>query len=526
MLVDAGDGGIPPMPYGSYTQVILPGRDAFDVTCPSGESHHLNLDEVNSQFTDSDGGVATNCPEYADLVPRAVFSINPPALGVAGAVSFSIYWPPSSGNYPPWDADVPPVQAQLVTYVNCAIEPGGSGVSPGLPPQCMDMMQDGNETDVDCGGPEKSCGCPARCGAGLKCKTNCDCDPTLGLVCEPVMGVLQCALFSDAGAAVPPDPACAKDLLCQDGVKDGDETDTDCGGCCVTQGKTCAIGQHCLADTDCGSAGVCFQNTCVPQAHCTDTKQDFGETDVDCGGTCDAQGLTCALGQKCAVAADCMTNVCKSGKCAAKDCSVSCGVGCPNKCAVLQPCATNADCTTNACLPVDGGLLCVESSCTDMVQDGAETDVDCGGPSCPPCPDGDMCSKNSDCVDMICGPSSPTVDKCFPTSCLTDAGVLCGGGTCQLCKDGQACMTNADCVSDGCVPMAIDGGTANFCEPPTCTDGVQDGPETDVDCGGSGGCPRCAPGKKCLVNSDCQTDPANPDAGPTCLMIGTSLICQ
>ena len=30
----------------TYTQTFAPGRDAFDVTCPSGESHHFNLDEI------------------------------------------------------------------------------------------------------------------------------------------------------------------------------------------------------------------------------------------------------------------------------------------------------------------------------------------------------------------------------------------------------------------------------------------------------------------------------------------------
>ena len=38
--------------------------------------------------------------------------------------------------------------------------------------------------------------------------------------------------------------------------------------------------------------------------------------------------------------------------------------------------------------------------------------------------------------------------------------------------------------------------------PATCSDGVKDGNETDVDCGGS--CVACPNGKDCLVNSDCQ----------------------
>ena len=38
---------------------------------------------------------------------------------------------------------------------------------------------------------------------------------------------------------------------------------------------------------------------------------------------------------------------------------------------------------------------------------------------------------------------------------------------------------------------------------PTCRDGVKNQDETDVDCGGSGSCPRCLDSKKCKLPSDC-----------------------
>jgi hypothetical protein len=43
----------------------------------------------------------------------------------------------------------------------------------------------------------------------------------------------------------------------------------------------------------------------------------------------------------------------------------------------------------------------VGSSCSDGVQDGDETDVDCGG-SCAPCPNGDHCSQPKDCSGAAC----------------------------------------------------------------------------------------------------------------------------
>jgi hypothetical protein len=36
---------------------------------------------------------------------------------------------------------------------------------------------------------------------------------------------------------------------------------------------------------------------------------------------------------------------------------------------------------------------------------------------------------------------------------------------------------------------------------PTCSDGIKNGSESDVDCGGS--CPRCANGRTCLSRNDC-----------------------
>jgi hypothetical protein len=42
------------------------------------------------------------------------------------------------------------------------------------------------------------------------------------------------------------------------------------------------------------------------------------------------------------------------------------------------------------------------ASCTDAIQNGSETDVDCGGGACPDCPNGDTCSVNGDCQSNNC----------------------------------------------------------------------------------------------------------------------------
>ncbi len=97
-------------------------------------------------------------------------------------------------------------------------------------------------------------------------------------------------------------------------------------------------------------------------------------------------------------------------------------------------------------------MICQPATCTDGVQNENETDVDCGG-VCPPCANGKMCGTG------------------------TDPGANC---TNKICTNG-------------------------ICQAATCTDGVQNGNETDVDCGG-GTCPPCNPGQKCDVGGDCVGD--------------------
>jgi hypothetical protein len=55
---------------------------------------------------------------------------------------------------------------------------------------------------------------------------------------------------------------------------------------------------------------------------------------------------------------------------------------------------------------------------------------------------------------------------------------------------------------------------------PTCSDGIQNGNETGVDCGGD--CPRCADGQGCATRDDCAS--ARCDGG-TCLGCTSNLDC-
>jgi hypothetical protein len=80
----------------------------------------------------------------------------------------------------------------------------------------------------------------------------------------------------------------------------------------------------------------------------------------------------------------------------------------------------------------------------------------------------------------------------------------------------EGCETSDDCSGGR---ECIDGA----CEAPTCTDGIQNQDETDVDCGGMT-CGPCAAGKSCRLEFDCifscvdgvcqQSGSGGPDGGP------------
>src|SRR5262249_2909391 len=67
--------------------------------------------------------------------------------------------------------------------------------------------------------------------------------------------------------------------------------------------------------TDCPSK-ICQNNTCVP-ATCADTVKNGSESDIDCGGK-DCAG--CDDGKTCLAPGDCASGVCTGGKCAPPAC--------------------------------------------------------------------------------------------------------------------------------------------------------------------------------------------------------------
>jgi len=123
------------------------------------------------------------------------------------------------------------------------------------------------------------------------------------------------------------------------------------------------------------------------------------------------------------------------------------------------PGASSASCGAGPCAETTSVPIVVKNG----VKDGAETDVDCGG---------------------------PTADKC---------------------DDGKACLEARDCTSSVC--------GEGLCQPPSPSDGVENGSETDVDCGGDAA-PKCVAEQGCVAPSDCTSNACSPagkcQVAPSC----------
>lgn len=168
---------------------------------------------------------------------------------------------------------------------------------------------------------------------------------------------------------------------------------------------------------------------------------------------------------------------------------------------------------------VDCGGVCPDvcpPSCDDGIQNQGETGIDCGGPNCAPC-----------CTDMtlsilfdswpseiswsIVNSAGTTVESfAYPDNALanqTDTRTFCLPDDCYVFTINDSYGDGLyDTQNTGNYSLVDDSGntlssatgnfgssnTDDFCVPvPTCSDGVMNGDETGIDCGGS--CPNDCP---------------------------------
>ena len=371
------------------------------------------------------------------------------------------------------------------------------------PSSCDDGFLNGQETGIDCGGPD-CIACPT-CDDGIQNgeETGVDCGGPDCIVCP----------------------------TCNDGIKNGDEEGIDCGG------------------SDCISCNGCFD-----QLDYNDFNTDMGIW-IDGGSDCrrgDAQyavgGVGAAVRLRDNSSSSIMTttnlNLAGFTRVAIKFSYITASMDSPNHDFWLQI-STDGGSTfttveewnlgdefendiryfetveisaafsanTQIRFRCDAGndsdyvyldnvriTACdgepVEPTCTDGIQNGQETGVDCGGPDCPSCPTEPTCDdgiQNGQETGVDCGgpdcpscPTEPTCDDGIQNG--QETGVDCGGPDCPSCPTEPTCddgiqngqETGVDCGGPDCPACPVE---------PTCSDGIQNGNETGIDCGG----PDCVP---------------------------------
>ena len=101
------------------------------------------------------------------------------------------------------------------------------------------------------------------------------------------------------------------------------------------------------------------------------------------------------------------------------------------------------------------------AGCFDLVKNGTETGVDCGG-SCGPCATGEACSGNADCQSESCV-AGACADTCRDGLQNASESAIDCGGYCRRCPTGRTCGDESDCGSRLCT-----GGTCGACVTSTC----------------------------------------------------------
>jgi beta-glucosidase len=206
-------------------------------------------------------------------------------------------------------------------------------------------------------------------------------------------------------------------------------------------------------------------------------------------------------------------------------------------------------------------VVTATASCTDTFKNGSETDVDCGGACTTKCANGRTCAINADCqsgncVSGVCSTTAnvpPTVSLTAP---LNGASVVAGStitisanaadsdgtvssvtflaGATQIGVPDTASPYSVSWAvpvapaSYSLTARAVDNGSATTTSTAvgvtatsSCSDGVQNGSETGLDCGGS--CPACSGTSPCtglctgpIVFAGPNFNSGNLGAGATC----------
>lgn len=233
---------------------------------------------------------------------------------------------------------------------------------------CSDGVKNGEETDVDCGGPDCGACLGKPCDVQHGCGNHTFCSPLDDICCSTACDG-KCEACAEAKTGEPngtcapvtygtdPDNECATlgscgaapgKCRCEDGVKNADESDVDCGGA-VCEG--CEGGKMCLGDGDCAadapactSAKTCCATPCTSPCFFCDPMGacviGVGHSDSSCAANqaCGLAGTGCVgkAGAPCTGNFTCLSGACGTGG--------TCAPSAPGK-----PCNTDSDCAMGTC---------------------------------------------------------------------------------------------------------------------------------------------------------------------------------
>lgn len=328
--------------------------------------------------------------------------------------------------------------------------------------------------------------------------------------------VVQCngagsTVTANADSDLPNDSNPCTDDVCTAGVSSNPP---------AMPGTTCGAGQVCDAagactgcvdastcpgqDTDCATR-TCNNNTCGVSFTAAGTATGT-QLAGDCKkNTCDGAGAIVAANDDADLPVDgvqCTNDVCTAGSpsnppassgavCSEMGGTVCNGGGLCVECLAAATCAgTDTDCKSRTCLMGACGFANTAPGTVTSVQTAAdcqENQCDGNGSSTSVAKNTDLPVDGVQCTNDVCtagAPSNPPTAS--GVACNENGGLVCSGaGTCVECVMGSTCPDGV-CMN-------------NVCQPAACDDGVENGTETDVDCGGS--CPtKCALTLGCLVD--------------------------
>jgi hypothetical protein len=238
-------------------------------------------------------------------------------------------------------------------------------------------------------------------------------------------------------------------------VKNGPESDKDCGGTC----PKCLDLLHCGSNADCLN-NLCFGSSPGTCVSCSDGTKDGNETAKDCGGfNCNALGLTCGAGLTCSGAVDCTSNPGCTGSSytAPATCSGVCVAGTVTDCSglgqVCNPLAGCVACNAPSDCPATGNE-CTTRTCTGNVCGvanlGATHTLSTG-------------QSPGDCQKIVCNGAGGITSIDDPTDLPTSSTVCLSAPACSgspLTPSFTPATPGTDCTADGQSPKTVCGSGA------------------------------------------------------------------